>query len=140
MHVCNGQFCPERSKQKEEQFLIKNVDKEKFIKLRIENSRKENWKKQCEIRNISLTSLIIDAVENRILEDERSNILTFIEKQDNMFVKIETNINQIAKIVNTQKSINNCDLANFSEKLNEITILKKQQNEMFEKIYSMLAK
>lgn len=116
------------------------MDKENFIKLRIENSRKENWKKQCEIRNISLTSLIIDAVENRILEDERSNILTFIEKQDNMFVKIETNINQIAKIVNTQKSINNCDLANFSEKLNEITILKKQQNEMFEKIYSMLAK
>lgn len=116
------------------------MGKESFIKLRIEISRKEDWIKRCTIRNISLTSLIIDSVEKRILDDERSNILAFIEKQDNLFVKIDTNINQIAKRVNGQKSISNFDLKNFSEKLSEIKILKKHQNEMFEKIYALLAK
>lgn len=114
--------------------------KEKLIILRIENSKKEDWQKQCAKRHISLTSLIINAVEGRIQDDEKRKIVTFIEKQDNLFVKIETNINQVAKIVNGQKFISEIELKNFSEKLSEIAILKKQQNEMFEQIYSLLAK
>lgn len=114
--------------------------KEKLIILRIQNSKKEDWQKHCAKRNISLTSLIINSVEGRILDDERRKIIVFIEKQDNLFVKIETNINQVAKIVNGQKFISEIELKKFSEKLSEIAILKKQQNEMFEKIYSFLAK
>lgn len=114
--------------------------KEKLIILRIQKTTKEEWQKQCVKRNITLTSLIIDSVEDRILDNERRKIVAFIEKQDNLFVKIETNINQVAKIVNGQKFISELELKNFSDKLLEIAILKKYQNEMFEKIYSMLAK
>ena len=79
------------------------------------------------------------SVENRILEDERKKILTFIEKQDNIFIKIETNINQIARIANAQKFISSKELNHFQNQLNEITDLKKQQNEIFTKIYSLIA-
>ena len=114
--------------------------KEDQILIRVQKSRKENWKKICKERNLTLTDLLTASVENRILDNERRQILTFIEKQDNVFIKIETNINQVAKIVNGQKFISESELKNFTAKLSEITELKKQQNLIFEKIYEMLAK
>lgn len=116
------------------------MEKEVRIFIRIQKYRKENWKKICLKKNISLTSLIIDSVENRILNDERRKILAFIEKQDNIFGKIETNINQVAKIANGQKFISESELSNFSDNLSEIIVLKKEQNEIFIKIYEKLAR
>ena len=114
--------------------------KESKIIIRIRNFQKENWKKLCSEKQISLTSLIINSVENRILDDERRRVLTFIEKQDNIFIRIETNINQVAKIANIQKFLSPKDLKDFSEKLSEIIVLKQQQNKIFENIYALLSK
>jgi hypothetical protein len=113
------------------------MEKEVRIFIRVQKYRKENWKKICVKKQISLTNLIIDSVENRILDNERRKILVFLEKQDNLFTKIETNINQVARIVNTQKFISKQDLKNFNEELKTIIELKQQQNEIFKKIYSL---
>lgn len=117
-----------------------NEGKEDQILIRVQKSRKENWKKLCKEKNLTLTDLLTASVENRILDNERRQILAFIEKQDNVFIKIETNINQVAKIANGQKFISESELKNFTAKLSEITNLKKQQNQIFKKIYEMLAK
>lgn len=119
-----------------------NIDepKDEVILFRIKGQKKKDWKKICSKKQISLTSLIIDSVENRILNDERRKILEFIEKQDNIFGKIENNINQVAKIANGQKFISENELRNFSDKLSEIIILKKEQNETFIKIYAKLSR
>ena len=119
---------------------MENDGKEGLILIRIQKSQKENWKKICLEKQISLTNLIIDSVENRMMDNERKKVLAFIEKQDNIFVKIETNINQIAKMVNGQKFISENELQKFSNQLTEIAKLKAQQNEVFLKIYSMLGK
>jgi cation transport regulator ChaC len=115
------------------------MEKRDHIKIRISKTRKENWKKICKEKNITLTNLIIASVENRILKDERKKILMFIEKQDNIFIKIETNINQIARIVNAQKFISSKELNYFQSQLKNITELKEKQNEIFIKIYSLIA-
>ena len=114
--------------------------KEDLIIIRVQKSRKEKWKQICLERQISLTSLITNSVENRIFDDERKKVLAFIEKQDNIFVKIETNINQVARMVNGQKFISENELKEFTNQLNEIAKLKATQNEIFLKIYSMLGK
>ena len=114
--------------------------KEDLIILRVQKSRKENWKQICLEKQISLTSLIINSVENRLLEDERKKVIAFIEKQDNLFVKIETNINQVAKIANGQKFISENQLQKFTCQLAEIAKLKVQQNEIFLSIFSILEK
>ena len=116
------------------------MEKEVRIFVRIQKYRKESWKKICIEKNISLSSLIIDSVENRILNDERKKILAFIEKQDNIFGKIENNINQVAKIANGQKFISENELRNFSDKLSEIEKKKKERNEIFTKIYAKLSR
>ncbi len=118
---------------------MQNDGKEDLILIRVQKSRKENWKKLCSEKNISLTSLITDSVEGRMQDDERRKVLAFIEKQDNIFIKIETNINQIAKIVNSQKFIPRSELNDFKSQLKTITELKIKQNEMFLKIYSLIA-
>jgi len=110
-----------------------------MIKFRIEKCRKDRWKKLCSERGIFLTDLIISSVENRLMNNDRREIVLFIERQDNIFVKIETNINQIAKIVNTQKSISENALINFNVKLEELVNLKNEQNKIFSKIFGMLA-
>ena len=115
------------------------MEKRDYIKIRISITRKQHWKRICKEKNITLTNLITASVENRILEDERKKILEFIEKQDNIFIKIDTNINQIARIANAQKFISSKELNYFQSQLNEITDLKKQQNEIFIKIYSLIA-
>ena len=115
------------------------MEKRDYIKIRISKTRKQHSKKIRKEKNITLTNLITASVENRILEDERKKILEFIEKQDNIFIKIETNINQIARIANAQKFISSKELNHFQNQLNEITDLKKQQNEIFTKIYSLIA-
>lgn len=115
------------------------MEKRDYIKIRISITRKQHWKRICKEKNITLTNLITASVENRILEDERKKILTFIEKQDNIFIKIETNINQIARIANTQKFISSKELNYFQSQLKAITELKEKQNEIFKKIYSLIA-
>ncbi|MPS73081.1 MAG: hypothetical protein E2590_07985 [Chryseobacterium sp.] len=110
------------------------------ILFRIKKEAKENWKKTCKERNIPLTRLIIDSVENRLMDDERRKVLEFIERQDNIFSKIETNINQLAKIVNGQKFISESQLELFSIQLLEIATLKNRQNTIFENIYELLSK
>ncbi len=94
----------------------------------------------CRERHISMTDLIIDSVENRIFDNERKDVLAFMEKQDNIFIKIQTNINQVARIANGQKSISDVELEKFTSMIIQLTILKKEQNRIFEKIYSVLAK
>ncbi|MCL1663431.1 hypothetical protein M2T78_04150 [Elizabethkingia ursingii] len=116
----------------------KNEEKDVMIKFRIEKRKKEKWKNICYNKKISLSSLIIDSVENKILDDERRKILMFIEKQDNIFAKIENNINQIARHVNVQKFISTADIKVFNDKLDMITELKNQQNKIFEKIYKLI--
>lgn len=116
------------------------MEKEDYIKFRISKTKKQDWKKICKEKNLTLTDLLTASVENRILDNERRHILAFIEKQDNVFIKIETNINQVAKIVNGQKFMSESELKNFTAKLSEITKLKKHQNQIFKKIYEMLAK
>ena len=94
----------------------------------------------CRERHISMTDLIIDSVENRIFENERKEVLAFMEKQHNLFIKIQTNVNQVARIANGQKSISDVEMKKFTNKIIQLTTLKKEQNKIFEKIYSMLAK
>lgn len=116
------------------------MENKDYVKIRISCNRKESWKKICAEKSISLTSLVINSVEGRMMDDERRKVLEFIEKQDNVFVKIETNINQVAKIVNAQKFIGKKELEVFSEKLSEIKMLKEQQNKIFGNIYSLLSR
>ena len=116
-----------------------NDGKKSQILIRVQKSQKEHWKNLCKGRNLTLTDLITASVENRILDNERRQIVAFIEKQDNVFIKKETNINQVARIVNGQKFISSKELNYFQNQLDEITDLKKQQNKIFTKIYSLIA-
>ena len=116
------------------------VEKAKTIKFRLDKERKQVWIKFCSERQITLTSFIVNSVEGKLLDNERREVLAFIEKQDNLFVKIETNINQVARIVNGQKHVSDLELKRFSDQLLEVVKLKVKQNAVFVKIYAMLAK
>ncbi len=53
---------------------MKNYGKEARIFIRIQKQKKDNWKKLCSEKQISLNSLIINSVEKRIFDNERRKI------------------------------------------------------------------
>lgn len=64
--------------------------------------------------------------------------MKFIEKQDNIFSKIENNINQFARVANTKKSVTTHLMNDFLQKLEEIKILKTEQNKIIKQIYKLI--
>ena len=114
------------------------MQKENII-FRIEKSKKEEWKRFCKEKGITLTSLIINSVEGRVWDNERKKALEFIEKQGNLFAKVETNINQQAKFINSQKFMTKEQMLQFGNDLTEVIKLKQEQNLIFKKIYHFIA-
>lgn len=116
----------------------KTLSKDHFIILRISQNQKKKWKQFSKEKGVSLTSLIQSAVENKMLSSDERNILKFIEKQDNIFAKIENNINQFARVANTKKSVTTHLMNDFLQKLEEIKTLKTEQNKIIKQIYKLI--
>ena len=116
-----------------------SLNKSKYLILRITESQKEQWKRLSAERKTTLTDLIISAVEGNMNAQERREVLKFIEKQDNIFAKIENNINQFAYIANAKKEVHRAELIVFTQRLDEIVKLKTEQNQIFRQIYKLIA-
>ena len=115
------------------------LNKSKYLILRITESQKERWKRLSAERKTTLTDLIISAVEGNMNGQERREVLKFIEKQDNIFAKIENNINQFAYVANAKKEVHRVELIAFTQRLDEIVKLKAEQNQIFRQIYKLIA-
>ena len=116
-----------------------SLNKSKYLILRITESQKERWKRLSAERKTTLTDLIISAVEGNMNVQERREVLKFIEKQDNIFAKIENNINQFAYVANAKKEVHRVELIAFTQRLDEIVKLKAEQNQIFRQIYKLIA-
>ena len=116
-----------------------SLNKSKYLILRITESQKERWKRLSAERKTTLTDLIISAVEGNMNAQERREVLKFIEKQDNIFAKIENNINQFAHLANAKKEVYRDELIAFTERLDQIVKLKAEQNKIFIQIYKLIA-
>lgn len=110
------------------------------ITLRLSQELKDQWQSHCNKYNIYLSDFIINTVEGKMLENDRKEIMAFIEKQGNIFAKIENNINQIARFINTEKYLSEELLKDYNKKLQELNSLKTEQNRIIKKIYTELAK
>lgn len=117
----------------------KNTEKKQRIDFRISKNKKDKWKTFSKENGMTLSDLIISAVDNKLTNSEKRKILMFIEKQDNIFAKIENNINQFAYIANYKKDVLKKEMALFNQKLEEVALLKAQQNQIFKNIYKLLA-
>lgn len=115
------------------------LNKSKYLILRISESQKERWKRLSAERKTTLTDLIISAVEGNMNAQERREVLKFIEKQDNIFAKIENNINQFAYVANAKKEVHRSEFIAFTQRLDEIVKLKAEQNQIFRQIYKLIA-
>ncbi len=110
------------------------------ITLRLSQEIKDQWQTNCDKSNIYLSDYIVNTVEGKMLENDRKEIMSFIERQGNIFAKIENNINQIARFINTEKYLSEELLKDYNTKLSELNSLKTKQNRIIKKIYTELAK
>lgn len=71
---------------------------------------------------------------------DRRRILNFLEKQDNIYAKIENNINQLARIANAQKLLLPSLQRQLVDYLGQTVKLRKQYIKITESIYRFIAK
>ncbi|OCA69108.1 hypothetical protein BBI01_18030 [Chryseobacterium artocarpi] len=110
------------------------------ITLRLHQDTKEKWLLHCTNSNVHLSDYIINSVEGKLLDNDRKEIMNFIENQVNIFAKIENNINQIARYINSKKDFPSSLLSEYNSKLEILNNLKIEQNRIIKKIYTELAK
>lgn len=70
---------------------------------------------------------------------DRRRVLRFLEKQNNIYAKVENNINQLARIANGQKFLLPSQQQQFLDYLREIEELKKKEVAITESIYKFMA-
>lgn len=112
---------------------------ETYIRIRMYKSQKEKWQKIAQDKNMSITDLVISSVEETLAKSEKREVFLFVEKQGNIFSKIESNINQFARIVNTEKTVSDSLLESFNKHIEVISALKTEQNQLMRRIINLLA-
>lgn len=110
------------------------------IKFRIRTEEKKKWKKYCEKEGISITELILASVKKRMTDRDRRRIIKFLDTQDNIFAKVENNINQLARIANAQKFLLPSQQQQFLDYLEQLVNLRTQQTKTITSIYRFMAK
>lgn len=113
--------------------------KDSEINIRIDAKEKQKWKLYCRKQDITITDLIISSVKRKMTDNERRKAMAFIEKQVNLFAKVENNINQLAKYVNGQKFMTPQQANEFEVYLKAVKKLKQEQNEILMKTYHFIA-
>ena len=66
-------------------------------------------------------------------------IFDFVNKDDYFYSKVETNINRIARIINSEKQISNKLLENYNRLLCELASISNEKLQITKKIYIFLA-
>ncbi|MGG5600630.1 hypothetical protein ACPDHJ_12630 [Myroides sp. C8-3] len=114
--------------------------KTKRFELRLTEEQKKNWQAIADENRMSLTDYIIHKVEGNLGKSERREILKFIEISTNTDSKVENNINQIAKWVNTHQQITVGKMDEYLLELEKYQRLIKERNVALKKIILFLSK
>lgn len=115
------------------------MKKNNQLLIRISDTQKEDWKQEADRNGMTLTEYITHKVEGNLGKNERRQILKFIEISTNVDSKVENNINQIAKWVNTHKEISFEKMNEYLDQLNKYQRLIKERNTIFRKIILLLS-
>ncbi|WP_025125148.1 plasmid mobilization relaxosome protein MobC [Myroides odoratimimus] len=116
------------------------MKKNNQLLIRISDTQKVDWKQEADKNGMTLTEYITHKVEGNLGKNERKQILKSIEISTNVDSKVENNINQIAKWVNTHKEISSEKMNEYLDQLNKYQQLIKERNTIFRKIILLLSK
>lgn len=114
--------------------------KNKFIQIRVSEEEKEMFSKKCKELNCNFTQYFFSLMEDKIDFGQKKKVFDFIRKDEAFYSKVENNINQVARIANSEKQISNDTLENFNFLLRELISIKNEQLEKTKKIYLQITK
>ncbi|MCA4809821.1 plasmid mobilization relaxosome protein MobC [Empedobacter stercoris] len=104
--------------------------RDKFIQIRVSEKEKNEFLKIASERELSLTDLILTDVLKLRDKTKHRKILNLINQENFDYSKVSTNINQVAKYVNTNQKIDENTLKEFNNLLRELIILKNKANDL----------
>jgi len=110
------------------------------LELRIPEDLKAKWMEFCEKKGVYMSDYIVSVIEKTVSKNDKKTMLNFIEKQGSIFAKIENNINQIARKVNAEKSMNEDLMKAYIDLLRTVSSLKAEQNDLIRKAVKLMSK
>jgi len=110
------------------------MKKKERIHFLINSEMKDKWKKEAMDSKMNLTDFIINKVEDNLTRNEVNMIVKSIEDITNFRNKVDNNINQITRIVNIDKSINEKNMITFNALLEAYIEKVSEQNSEIRKL------
>ncbi|WP_312920979.1 plasmid mobilization relaxosome protein MobC [Empedobacter brevis] len=100
----------------------------KRLEIRLTEKQKEDVLALAKSREMSVTDLFLTEILKEKDKVKYRKILNIIRAENFDYSKISTNINQVAKYVNTNQKIDETTLKEFNNLLRELIILKNNAN------------
>lgn len=110
------------------------------LELRLSLEEKDNLIEICKKLNCTYSQYFVSRIKNDLDFGSKNRIFEFIRKDEAFYSKVENNINQVARIVNTEKQISNATLEDFNSLLRELISIKNEQLNKTTKIYLEVTK
>lgn len=104
--------------------------KNKRLEIRLTEQEKADIIKLSKERGLSVTDLILTDLFNKKDKVREKAKMNYINVEHFDYSKISTNINQVAKYVNTNQNIDENTLKEFNILLRELIILKNKANDI----------
>jgi antitoxin component of RelBE/YafQ-DinJ toxin-antitoxin module len=114
--------------------------KNKFIQIRVSEEEKDKFNQKCKELGCTYTQYFFSLMEDKIDFATKKRTFEFLRNSENYYAKVESNINQVARIVNTEKQISNHTLEEFNFLLRELVSIKNDQLDKTKKIYLEVTK
>lgn len=110
------------------------------IHFRVSDSTKEHLTKICEEQGITMTDFFLRMIDEPLSKENRKLIFSFLTTEDAQYSKVGNNINQIARIVNSEKSISESLLSDFNFLLRELLQEKQRKIQIINQIFKIISK
>ncbi|MBP1838774.1 hypothetical protein [Formosa algae] len=121
---------------KEKKIKTKPINKR--VHFVISEERKNKWLELAKEEYSSLTDFIITRVEGNITRYDIKTIEGLFEKMGGNRNKVESNINQVTRIINVAQNINEENMLRFLELFSEYSRKVEKQNKIITKVYKKL--
>lgn len=110
------------------------------FELRLSEQEKEKLFSDSKKRGCTPTEFIRAIIMDKIDFATKKKTFDFIDKDDYFYSKIENNINQVARIVNSEKQISESTLNEFNSLLHELVSISNEKGIITKRILEELIK
>ena len=114
------------------------MESKKRMHFLVNAEMKKNWIMKAKEQDLSLTDFIINKVEDNLTRNQALFLSQKVDEIAKLNKKVDTNINQVTKIINAEKRITEKNIVLFNQYFSEYIEKINEQNKEIKKFHKLI--